>query len=257
MADPVTVKLPVGIPGVESRRNRAHRPPDEPPPLAVNEKLASIGKPTARLDGRLKVTGAARFTADVRLPGMLFARIVRSPLPHARIRSVDTSAASALRGVRAVHVVDHLLGSAELRDPKKELPSSFPIVRYVGQPIAAVAATSQAIADEAARLVRVDYEPLPFVVDVEEARRPGAPLVFPAAADAEGSAGGGGGAAGVPRRATCAGRRGAVPAVRRSVTWRRVSPKRMSSSTRRTGRRCRRTARWRRTASSPTGTPKG
>ena len=198
MTDAVTVRLPIGIPGADLGEVERTVPSDEPPPLATNDKLASVGKPTPRLDGRLKVTGAARYTADVRLPGMLFARIVRSSLPHARIRSVDTSAAAAVPGVRAVHVVDHLLGGAVLRDPKQELPSTFPIVRYVGQPIAAVAATSQAVADEAARLVRVDYEPLPFVVDVEEARKPGAPLVFPAAADAEGSAGGGGGAAGVP-----------------------------------------------------------
>ena len=199
MADEVTVRLPVGIAGESLREIERTIPADEPPPLAPNDRLTAIGKPTPRLDGRLKVTGAARYTADVRLPGMLFARIVRSTSPHARLRNIDTSAAERVPGVRAVHVVDHLLGSATLRDPKQELASKFPVVRYVGQPIAAVAATTQAVADEAARLVRVEYEALPFVVDLEEARKPGAPLVFPAAADAAGSAGGGGGPAGVPQ----------------------------------------------------------
>ncbi|HEY8041020.1 MAG TPA: xanthine dehydrogenase family protein molybdopterin-binding subunit [Polyangiaceae bacterium] len=199
MTDQVTVKVPVGIAGDGLTEIERTISADEPPPLPPNVMLASIGKPTARLDGRLKVTGAARYTSDVRLPGMLFARIVRSPHAHARILAIDTGAAERVPGVRAVQIVEHLLGSAQLRDPSKELPSSFPVVRYVGQPIAAVAATTQAIADEAARLVRVEYERLPFVVDLEEARRPDAPLVFPAAADQAGSAGGGGGPAGVPQ----------------------------------------------------------
>jgi xanthine dehydrogenase YagR molybdenum-binding subunit len=195
----VTVKLPSGIAGDSLGEVERAIAPDEPPPLPTNDKLASIGKPTPRLDGRLKVTGAAKYPSDIRLPGMLFGRIVRSTKPHARIRAVDTSAAERAPGVRAVVVVEHLIGSAVVRDPSKELASSFPAVRYVGQPIAAVAAATQAQADEAARLVRVDYEPLPFVVDLEEARKPDAPLVFPAPADAAGSAGGGGGPAGVPQ----------------------------------------------------------
>jgi xanthine dehydrogenase YagR molybdenum-binding subunit len=199
MADTVSVKLPFGIAGQDLREVERAVPADDPPPLAPNDKLRSLGKPTPRLDGRLKVTGGARYTADVRLPGMLFARIVRSKLPHARIRAIDTSAAERAAGVRAVHVVDHLLDGAVLRDPSQETRSAFPVVRYVGQPIAAVAATSQALADAAARLVRVDYEPLPFVVDLEEARQPGAPLVFPGPADQAGSAGGGGGPSGIPQ----------------------------------------------------------
>ena len=199
MADDVTVKLPFGIAGDGLREVERTIPAGEPPPLPPNDRLSVIGKPTPRLDGRLKVTGAARYTSDVRLPGMLFARIVRSTLPHARIRAIDTSAAEQAPGVHAVQVVDHLIGGAELRDPKQEMPSSFPVVRYVGQPILAVAAVSQAAADDAARLVRIEYEPLPFVVDLEEARKPGAPLVFPAAADQAGSAGGGGGPSNVPQ----------------------------------------------------------
>lgn len=204
MGDDRKVKLPSGIagPGVPaSALGEVERvlASDEPPPLPPNAALSVIGKPTPRLDGRLKVTGAARYTADVRLPGMLWARALRSPHPHARIRSIDTTAAERLPGVKAVHIVTKLRGVARLRDPKVEEPSRFPIVRYVGQPIAAVAATTPEIAAAALALVKIDYEVLPFVVDIEDARKPGAPMVFPGPADAPGSAGGGGGAAGLPQ----------------------------------------------------------
>lgn len=199
MADERKERLPAGIVGGTMGEVERVLAADEPPPLGVNAELAVVGKRVPRLDGRAKVTGAARYTADVQLPGMLYGRIVRSPHPHARVRAIDTSAAERHPGVRAVHVLDHLLGSAVLREPSKELPSRFPVVRYVGQPIAAVAATTEAVAEEAARLLKVDYEPLPFVVDVDEARDPSAPLVFPGPADQAGSAGGGGGPAGVPQ----------------------------------------------------------
>jgi xanthine dehydrogenase YagR molybdenum-binding subunit len=94
---------------------------------------------------------------------------------------------------------------AELRDKSKELPSKYPVVRFAGQPIAAVAATTQAAADEAARLVKVEYEPLPFVVDKDEARKDNAPPVFPGAADQEGTAGGGGGPSGVKQNGNVRG----------------------------------------------------
>ena len=199
MGDTVTVKLPQGIAGDAMTEIERTISTDEPAPLATNDKLSVIGKPTPRLDGRLKVTGAAKYTADVRLPGMLFARMVRSTQPHATVLAIDTSAAERAEGVRAVVLVDHLLGGAELREPGKEGSPRYPVVRYVGQPVAAVAAATQAQADEAARLVRVEYAPLPFVVDLEDARMPDAPLVFPGAAEAKGSAGGGGGPAGAPQ----------------------------------------------------------
>jgi len=199
MAGERTEKLPVGIPGVSLTQVERSLGPDEPPAWPVNADLTVVGKPAPHIDGRLKVTGAARYTADIRLPGMLHARIVRSPHPHARIRSIDTSAAERHPGVRAVHVLDHLLASAVLRDPSKELPSRYPIVRYIGQPIAAVAALTPRDAEDAARLIRVEYEVLPFVADLEEARKSGAPVVFPGPADQAGTAGGGGGPAGVPQ----------------------------------------------------------
>ncbi len=197
-APPVRIaRFMTGIVGADLAETDIAIPGTEPPPLPINEKLAVIGKSTPRLDGPQKVTGAARYTSDVRLPGMLFARMVTSTVPHARVRSIDTSAAEKLPGVRAVHVLEAILGSAAVRDPAKEIQSKYPIVRYAGQPIAAVAADSQAIADQAARLVSVEYETLPFVVDEIRARDADAPLVFPGAADQAGTAGGGGGPAGV------------------------------------------------------------
>jgi xanthine dehydrogenase YagR molybdenum-binding subunit len=178
-------------------------PADEPPPWPVNARLAVVGKPTPRLDGRLKVTGAARYTGDVRLPGMLHARVLRSPHPHARVRSIDTSAAERHPGVRAVHVLEHLLGGATPADPAEG--NGRPVIRYAGQPIAAVAASTPAAAEEAVRLIRVDLETLPFVVDLDEARAPGAPLVFANPAVQRGTAGGGGGPAGVPQEGNVRG----------------------------------------------------
>ena len=204
-ADKRTERFPVGIAGVDMKTVELEIPATEPPALAPNDELKVIGKPTPRLDGRLKVTGAARYTADVRLQGMLFARMVAATVPHARIRSIDTSAAEAHPGVRAVHVLEQVFGGAVVRDPSKELQSKFPIVRYADQPIAAVAATSQAAADEAAQLVKIDYEVLPFVVDADQAREPDAPVVFPAAADQDGTAGGGGGPQGIAQRGNVRG----------------------------------------------------
>jgi xanthine dehydrogenase YagR molybdenum-binding subunit len=199
MADERRARLPVGIVGASMTEIERTLGPDEPPPWPVNRELAVVGKPTPRIDGRLKVTGAAQYTSDVRLPGMLFARAVRSPHAHAEVRFIDTSAAERAPGVRAVHVLDHLRGAAVLRDPSLEAAARYPIVRYVGQPILAIAADTQHHADAAAKLVRVDYETHPFVVDLEAARRPGAPLVFPGPADQAASAGGGGGPANVPQ----------------------------------------------------------
>ncbi len=188
-----------GIPqnGLEHRERKV--PLDEPPPLAANADLKYIGKPTERYDGPAKATGKGKYTADVHLPGMLFGRMVDASIPHGKIVSVDTSAAEKLPGVRAVYVIEHVMGSAELRDPKLETPSRYPIIRYAGQPIAGVAATSQVIADDAAALVKVNYEAMPFVVDGGKAREKDSPKVFPGAADEGGSAGGGGGPKGVPQ----------------------------------------------------------
>jgi xanthine dehydrogenase YagR molybdenum-binding subunit len=189
-----------GIPqnGLEQKERVVSQ--DEPPPLPANSELRYIGKPTERYDGPAKAMGKGKYTADVNLPGMLYARMVDATIPHGRILSIDTSAAEKLAGVRAVHVIEHVYGVAELRDPKLEAPSRYPVIRYAGQPIAGVAAVSQQIANDAAKLVKVQYDTMPFVVDRSEARADDAPVVFPGPADAGGSAGGGGGPAGVPQK---------------------------------------------------------
>jgi xanthine dehydrogenase YagR molybdenum-binding subunit len=199
------VRVHAGIVGAKVEEIEREVSADEPPPLGLNSELSVVGKRTPRVDGRLKVTGAAKYTADVRLPGMLFARMVTSPHPHARVLSIDTRAAAAHPNVRAVHILERVRDVAELRDKSKELPGKYPVVRFAGQPLAAVAATTQADADEAARLVKVEYEPLPFVVDKDEARKDDAPLVFPGAADQSGTAGGGGGPSGVKQKGNVRG----------------------------------------------------
>jgi xanthine dehydrogenase YagR molybdenum-binding subunit len=173
---------------------------DEPPPLPPNAELTYIGKPTERYDGPAKAMGKGKYTADINLPGMLYARLVDATIPHGRIVSIDTSAAEKVPGVRAVHVIEHVYGVAELRDPKLETPSRYPMVRYAGQPVAGVAAISQQIANDAAALVKVQYDTMPFVVDRSDARSDDAPMVFPGPADAAGSAGGGGGPKGVSQK---------------------------------------------------------
>ena len=188
-----------GIPQLGLSKIERTVPISEAPPLAPNADLTYVGKPTERYDGPAKVSGGAKYTADIQLPGMLYGRMLTAAVPHARIVSIDTSAAEHHPGVRAVYVVQHVLRSAELRDPSKEMPSSYPIVRYAGQPIGAVAATSQAIADEAAELIKVKYDTMPFVVERGAAREPDAPMVYPGPADQAGSAGGGGGPKNVPQ----------------------------------------------------------
>ena len=195
-----TASVLFGIPQLGLTHVDRQVPVDEPPPLPENSALKYVGHPTVRYDGVQKVSGRGKYTADVHLPGMLYAYMLGADVPHGRILSVDTSAAESYPGVKAVYVIEHDYGGiAELRDPKAEKPSRYPVVRYAGQPIAAVAATSQAVAEDAAKLIQVKYDPMPFVVERGDARQADAPLVFPGPADAAGSAGGGGGPKDVPQ----------------------------------------------------------
>jgi|CZKL01.1.fsa_nt_gi xanthine dehydrogenase YagR molybdenum-binding subunit len=193
-----TVSMPIGIPGYTLHDEQRTIPASEPPVLPVNKELDFIGKSPERWDGHAKVTGRARYTADVQLPGMLYARFVNAPVPHAQVISIDTSAAESHPGVKGVHVIESLLGAAVLRDPTLER-TKYPIVRFAGQPVAAVAATTPQAAEEAAAKIKVKYEALPFVVDADLAREPNAPLVFPGPADEAGTAGGGGSEGGIPQ----------------------------------------------------------
>jgi xanthine dehydrogenase YagR molybdenum-binding subunit len=143
------------------------------PAWGVDAALHVVGRGVPRVEGAEKVTGRARYAYDVRLPGQLHARVLRSPLPHARIRHLDTAGAEALAGVRAV------LGSANAPPIAWYDGSALfdRTVRFAGEEVAAVAADSEERAADALARIEVDYEPLPFVLTLEEALRPGAPRV--------------------------------------------------------------------------------
>ncbi|HXW83897.1 MAG TPA: xanthine dehydrogenase family protein molybdopterin-binding subunit, partial [Candidatus Binataceae bacterium] len=110
--------------------------------------------------GPVKVTGAARYTYDIELPGLLYGAVLRCPYPHARVKSVDLTAAERIAGVRAAITMDD------------------PTARFAGDEIAAVAATTSDIAADALRAIKVEYEPLPFVVEMDLAAADSAPRVF-------------------------------------------------------------------------------
>jgi CO/xanthine dehydrogenase Mo-binding subunit len=153
----------------------------------IETHLKVVGTRPIRPDGADKVTGRALFAADTRAAGMLWGKIKRSPHAHARILSIDTSKAQSLPGVMAV------LTSADLPNiPSEEAfvgegPMNFRDLSrnvmardkalYEGHAVAAVAAITSAIANQALDLIDVQYEVLPFVIDVEEAMAPDAPIL--------------------------------------------------------------------------------
>ncbi|MCC6313673.1 MAG: xanthine dehydrogenase family protein, partial [Thermomicrobiales bacterium] len=140
-----------------------------------------IGTRARRLDADDKVAGRARYATDLRLPGMLYGKIVRGDRPHARIVGIDVSAAEALPGVEAIATAADAPGRyGEAIEDQTVFARDR--VRYVGEPICAVAAESAEIAELAASLIEIDYEDLPGVFDPVEALRPGAALVHENAA---------------------------------------------------------------------------
>ena len=144
-------------------------------------KLKIVGTSPIKHDGIDKVTGRAKFGADLFLPGMLVGKILRSPHAHAIIRSIDTSAAECLPGVKAV------VTRADFPEIKAGTPGGDMTrnamarekALYDGHAVAAVAATSESIAKQALKLIKVDYEVLPHVIDPVEAMKPGAPVLHP------------------------------------------------------------------------------
>ncbi len=143
----------------------------------MTRKLDRLGKTTPRIDALERVTGVAQYTEDVYLPGMLYARVLRSPVPHARVRNIDTSAAEALPGVRAIlhsKNTDVIWSSGDERGRRRLFADT---ARFAGEAVAAVAAVDRHTAEEALDLIRVDYEELPFVLTIEEALKEGAPQV--------------------------------------------------------------------------------
>ena len=149
--------------------------------------LKWVGKRPVRPDGVDKVTGRARFGADFNMPGQLVGQVLRSPHPHAKIKAIDTSAAEALPGVKAVIVGTDMPEMPSESLPVGEMSVNFrefghnvlarDRVLYDGHAVAAVAATSASIAKQALKLIKVDYEKLPHVLDVEAAMRPDAPVL--------------------------------------------------------------------------------
>jgi CO/xanthine dehydrogenase Mo-binding subunit len=149
-----------------------------------------IGTRPIRHDGVEKVTGAARYGADYAFPGMLFGRVLRSPHAHANIKSIKSDKARALPGVKAIVTAADLPELEDRIEQGGELPINLHHlsanilargkVLYDGHAVAAVAATSPHIAEEALRLIEVDYEVLPPAMTVEDAMAPGAPILLPA-----------------------------------------------------------------------------
>ena len=137
-----------------------------------------VGKPVPKVDALDKVTGRAVYGVDVELPGMLYGAILRSPLAHARITNIDVSGARKSAGVRAAVTGKDLpfLFGAMIKDQPF---LAIDRVRYVGEPVAAVAADTEAEAQEALEKIQVMYEELPAVFDARDAAAEGAPLLHP------------------------------------------------------------------------------
>ncbi|MEQ1615900.1 MAG: xanthine dehydrogenase family protein molybdopterin-binding subunit, partial [Hyphomicrobiaceae bacterium] len=145
-----------------------------------------IGQRTHRPDGEDKVTGRALYAADTTMPGMLWGKVLRSPHPHARIKSINVDKALALPGVKAVMTAKDLVelpldkpilvGIADMRWICRNVMARDKVL-FAGHPVAAVAATTARIAAAATKLIEVEYEVLPWVIDVDEAMRADAPIL--------------------------------------------------------------------------------
>lgn len=146
------------------------------------DEFTLIGKSMKRIDTTSKATGEAIFSGDLVLPRMLVGKVLRSPFPHAKIVTIDTSKAEKLPGVKAVVTARDTSGDKwgvfRYTQDQQFLPTEK--VRYVGEEVAAVAAIDEDTALEALGLIDVRYEPLPAVFSVEEALSPDAPLLHDA-----------------------------------------------------------------------------
>src|SRR5437879_5750686 len=161
---------------------------DKPNIVLSNQEYKVVGTRPIRHDGVEKVTGQARYGADIRLPGMLYGKVLRSPYAHARIKSIDTRHAMELPGVHAVITSEDLAQpSGRIVDLAEGVMHNMRFLSnnimaadkalYKGHAIAAVAATSPHIAEEALALIQVEYEELPPVLTAADAMKPDAPLL--------------------------------------------------------------------------------
>jgi len=149
----------------------------------------TIGEAIKRIEDPRLLVGKGQYVADVRVPGMLEACVVRSPYAHAKILGIDSSAAYAIKGVIAVVTASDLpsdLQPIPMRlTPAPELahtlqmPLASSVVRYAGEPVAVIVAVSRYVAEDAAEQVLVEYEMLPAVTDSRAAIRADAPLLYP------------------------------------------------------------------------------
>ena len=152
-----------------------------------SRKTKYVGTRVLRPDGVDKVTGRAKFGADLNMPNMIVGKVLRSPHAHARIKSIDTSKAKALQGVKGVVTAADfqeqpttLIAAGEMQVNYRDVATNVLArhkVLYDGHAVAAVAATSSAIADQALALIEVDYEVLAHVIDVVDAMKDGAPIL--------------------------------------------------------------------------------
>ena len=156
-----TFKAKAGLPA-SPQPLEVHPPTTDIKPWDLDSvpQFEHMGRPRPRIEAPLKVTGKAKYTFDVKLPGMLYGRMIGASVPAAEILSIDTSKAEALPGVKAVWTTDSR------------------VVRFAGQDVAAVAAVSPDVARDAARLVEVRYKERPFTHELREAMKPEAPRVF-------------------------------------------------------------------------------
>jgi xanthine dehydrogenase YagR molybdenum-binding subunit len=155
------VKLKVGLES-NPQQIAVEIPEQDPRPWDLTDKLKFVGSRVPRIDGHLKTSGRAKYSYDMQLPGMLHAKILRSPYPAAIVKSIDTSIAEKYPGVQGMAIVQDTLPL---------------VLRFAGQEILAVAADTQQQAQQALKLIKIEYDIKPFVVDLEKARRTDAPLV--------------------------------------------------------------------------------
>jgi xanthine dehydrogenase molybdenum-binding subunit len=161
-------------------------------PATLNP-LKTVGRATPRIDAVERSTGKATYTGDIHLPGMLYARVLRPTQAHAQIRKIDVSKALALPGVKFVLTHENcsviwgsgsISGGRQYVDEVKKITKQKRYVfnnpvRFYGEPVAAVVATNRHLAEEAMRLITVEYDPLPFVLDQEDALRPESVKIWP------------------------------------------------------------------------------
>jgi 4-hydroxybenzoyl-CoA reductase subunit alpha len=166
------------VESVMAASGRAPSPPSYEKEVPFSD-FAVIGKRVSRIDSMPKVTGETKYSADLYLPGMLYAKVVRSPYAHARILNIDTSRAEKLPGVRAIitgkDAIPYKWGVFAYTRDMQFLPTDK--TRFFGQEVAAVAAIDEETAQEAVDLIKVEWEPLPHVLDPEQALLKDAPQI--------------------------------------------------------------------------------